>query len=177
MQSPHRSPRLFSVAATAVALALVAGGAFALARGGSNGSSCGHGRSLPKRGDKYDLPRLGPLSFQAGFRGDFRLGVPYKVGITRYDMAQKTIELRGWRCADGRPLHFLYGNLQLPKPPLTARQLRRLGHRVERLPWYDAPEGQPALIYTGYMLFWAHGDWKLQARDRNGVIGELVLRL
>jgi hypothetical protein len=45
------------------------------------------------------------------------------------------------------------------------------------LPWYQAPEGQSALGYSGYMLFWAHGDWKLEALEDDRVVGRLVLRL
>jgi hypothetical protein len=169
---------LFGVGA--VAVAATATGAFALARSGSDRLECGHGHALPEQGERYDLPRLGPLTLQAGYRGDFQLGYPYKVGITRYDMSQRTIELRGWRCADDRPLHFYYRDLRyfpLPQPPFTRRQLRHLGDRVGRLRWYEAPEGQPALIYAGYMLFWDHGDWKLEARSRGKVLGQLVLRL
>jgi hypothetical protein len=168
---------LLAVGAAAIA---AAAGAFALARAGSDGSGCEDPHALPEQGERYDLPRLGPLSLQAGYRGDLLLGYPYKVGITRYDMSQKTIELRGWRCADGRRLHFHYRDLRyfpLPRPPLAARRLQRLGDPVARLPWYRPPEPQPALIYVGYMLFWAHGDWKLQARDGDRVLGELVLRL
>ena len=57
-------------------------GALTLARGAGT-TSCGHGRALPERGHAYDLPRLGPLTLQAGFRGDFVRGYPYKVAITR----------------------------------------------------------------------------------------------
>ena|GEM_PF-3936775 len=138
------------VTGLAVAIATIA-----FARGGSQVTGCGHGRTLPERGHDYDLPRLGPLSLQAGFRGDFVHGYPYKVGITRHDMSQRTIVVRGWRCADGRPLHFFYRDLRyfpLPKPPLTTRQLQRLGDSAARLPWYQAPPGQSALGYSGYML-------------------------
>jgi len=154
-------------------------GALSLARGAGT-TSCGHGRALPERGHDYDLPRLGPLSLQAGFRGDFVRGYPYKVGITRHDMSQRTIVVRGSRCADGRPLHFFYRDLRyfpLPKPPLTTRQLQRLGDSAARLPWYQARPGQSALGYSGYMLFWAHGDWKLQVLEGDRVVDQLVIRI
>jgi hypothetical protein len=150
------------------------------ARGGSHATGCGHGHALPQRGHRYDLPRLGRLALQAGYRGDFVLGYPYKVAITRHDRSQRTIVVRGSRCADGRPLHFFYRDLRyfsLPRPPLTTRQLQRLGDAAARLPWYQAPEGQSALGYSGYMLFWAHGDWKLQALEGDRVVGQLVLRI
>jgi hypothetical protein len=158
----------------------VAVAAIAFARGGSHATSCGHGRALPERGHAYDLPGLGPLTLQAGFRGDFVRGYPYKVGITRHDMSQWTIVVRGWRCADGRPLHLFYRDLRywsLPRPPLTTAQLQRIGETAARLHWYQAPEGQSALGYSGYMLFWAHGDWKLQALEADRVVGQLVLRI
>lgn len=161
----------------ATALAVVVAGSFTLALGGSNRSSCGPAHPLPEQGKSYDLPRLGPLALQAGFRSDFVLGYPYKVGITRYDTSHATIELRGWRCDDHRPLHFLYHGLRLPKPPLTAAELQRLESPVGRLRWYQAPEGQSLLIYAGYMLFWAHGDWKIEASAGGEVLGELVLRM
>ena len=133
-----------------------------------------------KRGHPYDLPKLGPLSLQAGFRGDFVRGYPYKVGITRHDTSQRTIAVRGSRCADGRPLHFFYRDLRyfpLPKPPLTTGELQRLGDSAAWLHWYQAPPGQSALGYSGYMLFWAHGDWKLQMLEDDRVVDELVLRI
>jgi hypothetical protein len=153
-------------------------GALTLARGAA--TSCGHGRALPEPGHAYDLPGLGPLTLQAGFRGDFVRGYPYKVAITRHDTSQQTIVVRGSFCADGRPLHFFYRDLRyfaLPRPPLTTGQLQRLGDRAARLRWYQAPEGQSALGYSGYMLFWAHGDWKLQALEGDRVVGQLVLRI
>ena len=154
-------------------------GALTFARGAGT-TSCGHGRALPERGHAYDLPRLGPLTLQAVFRGDFVRGYPYKVGITRHDTSQQTIVVRGSRCADGRPLRFFYRDLRyfsLPRPPLSTRQLQRLGDPSARLRWYQAPEGQSALGYSGYMLFWAHGDWKLQALKDDRVVGQLVLRI
>jgi hypothetical protein len=165
------------VAVTCAAGLLAAAAGFALARGDSHRTSCGNGHALPERGHRYDLPRLGPLALQAGYRGDLLPGYPYKVGITRYAASHETIELRGWRCDDHRPLHFLYRSLRLPKPPLTAAELQRLGSPVGRLRWYRAPEGQSLLIYAGYMLFWAHGDWKIEASAGRKVVGELVLRL
>jgi hypothetical protein len=165
--------------AAAVVAAGVTVGALSLARGAGT-TSCGHGRALPERGHAYDLPHLGPLALQAGFRGDFVRGYPYKVGITRHDTSQRTIVVRGSRCADGRALHFFYRDLRyfsLPRPPLTTGQLQRLGDPAARLPWYQAPPGQSALGYSGYMLFWAHGDWKLQALEGDRVVGELVLRI
>ena len=154
-------------------------GALTLARGAGT-TSCGHGRALPERGHAYDLPHLGPLSLQAGFRGDFVPGYPYKVGITRNDTSQRTIVVRGSRCADGRPLHLFYRDLRyssLPRLPLTTAQLQRIGDTAARLRWYQAPEGQSALGYSGYMLFWARGDWKLEALEGDRVVGRLVLRI
>jgi hypothetical protein len=164
----------------AVLALAVAVGVIAFARSGSQAPSCGRGRALPERGHPYDLPQLGPLSLQAGFRGDFVLGYPYKVGITRHDTSPRTIVVRGSRCAGGRPLHFFYRDLRyfsLPRPPLTTRQLQRLGDSAAWLHWYQAPPGQSTLGYSGYMLFWAHGDWKLQVLEDDRVVGELVLRI
>jgi hypothetical protein len=168
-------------AVVAVVMGLgVAVAAIALARGGSRGTGCGHGHTLPQHGHRYDVPQLGPLTLQAGFRGDFVLGYPYKVGITRRDMSQRVIVVRGSRCADGRPLHFFYRDQRyysLPRPPLTTGQLQRLGDSAAWLRWYQAPPGQSALGYAGYMLFWAHGDWKLQVLEGDRVVGQLVLRI
>jgi hypothetical protein len=158
----------------------VAVAAIAFARGGSQATGCEHSHGLPERGHAYDLPHLGPLSLEAGVRGDFVRGYPYTVGITRHDTSQRTIVVRGSRCVDGQPLHFFYRDLRyfsLPQPPLTTGQLQRLGDPAARLPWYPAPPGQSALGYSGYMLFWAHGDWKLQVLEDNRVVGQLVLRI
>jgi hypothetical protein len=158
----------------------VAVAAIAFARGGSRTTGCGHGHTLLERGHRYDLPRLGTLTLEAGFRGDFVRGYPYKVGITRHDTSQQTIVVRGSRCADSRPLRFFYRDeryFSLPRPPLATGQLQRLGVPAARLRWYQAPEGQSAHGYSGYMLFWAHGDWKLQALEGDRVVGQLVLRI
>ena len=174
--SPRRA--VSAAVVSAAVLAIVAGaGAFAFARGGSDRSACGSGRPLPERGERYESPRLGPLTLQAGRRGDFRFGIPYKVGITRRDDSQATLELRGWRCADGRSLHFYYREARLPPKRYGPGELQRIGDRVLRLRWYRAPAGQRALVYTGYMLFWAKGDWRLEVRGKEGVLGRYVLRL
>jgi hypothetical protein len=181
MESSMLAPRIVSrafVSAAVLAVLYVAGaGTFALARGGSDRSSCGNGRLLSKREEEGGTPRLGPLTLQAGHRGDFRLGIPYKVGITRRDDSQATLELRGWRCADGQPLRFSYRETPLPRKRYRSAELRRIGDRVLRLRWYRAPAGQRALVYTGYMLFWANGDWRLEVRSQTRALGEYVLRL
>lgn len=136
--------------------------------------------SLPPPGHPAAI-ELGSLRLFAGVRGTFRPGSPYKVGIKRivppgfHDL--RTITVRGWRCVDGVALRFDYSGRPLPHRKLTEAELRALGDLVARLEPYTPPGNQRDLIYTGYMLFWARGNWRLEAHDGSRLVGSVVLRL
>ena len=120
--------------------------------------------------------RLGPLRLQAGRKGTFEKGRPYKVGVTR-DVGNETIRVRGWDCDGGKPLRFSYRQPIAGGTRFTASQLQRKGDLVAEFAPHDPAIGQDKMIYTGYMLFWKTGNWKLEARVDDEVVDELVLNL
>ena len=108
---------------------------------------------------------LQPLRLLPGYWTPFSR-TPHKVAIVRARYGQAAgavIELRGWRCKTHEPLRFAYGGHPTP------------GVRHLRLRPY--PTDADKLGYTGYMLFSAAGDWRLEASANGNLLGRLVLHL
>jgi hypothetical protein len=169
-----------AVAPAVGVVAVAAGVALALALQ-DGGLDCDGARTLPLRGDGS---RLGPLALGAGEPGSFSVGYPHKVGVKAWPDGRKplasAVVVSGARCADGARLRFSYGGPPLPaEPPYSVDGLRTaLGTPQAVFEPFD-PEsvGGGAVGYSGYMLFWAPGKWRLEARQEGRLVGTLVLDL
>jgi hypothetical protein len=79
-------------------------------------------------------------------------------------IAQKAVSsaaLRGWRCSDGAPLRFWFGNRELPQHPTA-----RTGSTRLELRFADALRNH--FDWVGYFMFWSPGKWVVEARAPHG---------
>jgi hypothetical protein len=103
-------------------------------------------------------------------------GEPTLVVIRGRAPRRTELTLRGYRCLSGEPLHFWYRNAPLtfsPGFPTTEEELKRRGDVAVRFPATKKLRG----TYTGYMLFWDTGDWRLVLSSGRRTIGSVVVRV
>ena len=149
---------------------------------GSTAAACGSPSRVGSFGKAGRGAALGPLvvAFNDGTRRAEKLfvaGFPTRV-VIRGRMARRSdLTLRGYDCDSGRPLRFWYRNEPLTFPlgfPTTEAELQHKGDLTLRFPATKQVGG----THSGYMLFWAPGDWRLvlSAAGR-GTVGSVVVRV
>lgn len=113
-------------------------------------------------------------------------GYPTKIVTFVLKRVRKSLTLRGWRCTDGKPLRFWYGDPKRPNPwppwedtafPLTQQQLETLGSLTANLPPTPGPTKATRYGYGGYILFSSEGDWKIQLRQGSRLVGAFLMRV
>jgi len=144
------------------------------ATGGANAPSCTRPDGIgstnrPVQVGKAGAPTIGPLSFHPY---PYAPGFPTKMILdAEHDLAQP-VEMRGYRCSDGKPLRFqfTYGGDTLPNPPYSVHQMQdAFGHTDAALHPMTAGGDM-----GGYALFSSAGRWAITLQ-RGGTT--LVVRL
>jgi hypothetical protein len=106
----------------------------------------------------------------------FSPGAPTSVVIRGRAPRRSDLTLRGYRCLSGEALHFWYRDAPLtfsPGFPTTEAELMRRGDAFVRFPATRKLRG----TYTGFMLFWAPGDWRLVLSSRERTVASVVVRV
>ena len=125
---------------------------------------------------------LGPLVFRFndGSVGvaekRFSSGFPTRVVIRGRAVVPSELRLRGHRCGTDQRLHFWYRNEPLEFQngfPATDRELQLKGDLSLRFPATKKIGG----TYSGYMLFWAPGKWRLVLSAGRTTVGTVVVRV
>ena len=125
---------------------------------------------------------LGPLVFRFNDGRDgvaeksFSSGMPTRVVIRVRAVVPSDLTLRGYRCTTSQRLRFWYRNGPLEFPngfPATDEELRLKGDLALRFPATKRIGG----TYSGYMLFWAPGKWRLVLGSGRMTVGSVVVRV
>ena len=125
---------------------------------------------------------LGPLviRFNDGRDGvaekSFSSGMPTRVVIRVRAVVPSDLTLRGYRCTTSQRLRFWYRNGPLEFAngfPATDDELQHKGDLSLRFPATRRIGG----TYSGYMLFWAPGNWRLVLSAGRTTVGSVVVRV
>jgi hypothetical protein len=125
---------------------------------------------------------LGPLvlRFNDGREGvaekSFSSGFPTRVVIRGRAVVPSDLTLRGYRCGTSQRLRFWYRNGPLEFVngfPATDEELQLKGDLSLRFPATRKIGG----TYSGYMLFWAPGKWRLVLSAGRTTMGSVVVRV
>jgi hypothetical protein len=125
---------------------------------------------------------LGPLviRFNDGRQGvaekSFSSGFPTRVVIRVRAVVPSDLTLRGYRCGTSKRLRFWYRNGPLEFPtgfPARDEELQLKGDLTVRFPATRKIGG----TYSGYMLFWAPGKWRLVLSAGGTTVGSVVVRV
>ena len=106
----------------------------------------------------------------------FSSGFPTRVVIRGRAVVPSDLTLRGYRCGTSQRLRFWYRNGPLEFPngfPATDEELRLKGDLALRFPATKRIGG----TYSGYMLFWAPGKWRLVLSAGRTTVGTVVVRV
>jgi hypothetical protein len=159
--------------------------AAALGTGSANGSTaaaCGTPSRVGSFGKAGRGAALGPLvvAFNDGIRRAekrYAAGFPTRVVIRDRTARRSPLTLRGYNCDSGRPLRFWYRREPLTFPlgfPTTNEELQRKGDLSLRFPATKEVGG----THSGYMLFWATGDWRLTLSGaERATVASVVVRV
>ncbi len=135
-------------------------------------SRCGPPSPIDPR---FHVAVAGPLVFYGGLDtthaivGDFAPGIPAKVGISALHPITTPLTLEGWDCASGKRLRFWYHpGSPFDSVPVTAAQLAAAGDLTAVLPPDDRG------FYPGYILFTHPGNWKVEVRQGDQMLGSVV---
>jgi hypothetical protein len=165
-----------AIAAAVAVTGAVAAGSAAKALVGDRFGVCRGAEALTEPPRVY---RLGPLRVGLGPKGSFEEGRPHKVGVVPWPDGRTplraTLTVTGFDCADRKPLRFAFRSNEIPfGRRLSVRELQTIADRaaVFRPIEYCPTKG---CGYTGFMLFWARGKYRLEARERNELIDTLVV--
>ena len=169
----------FSLALAALLPAAAAGTRSA---NGSTAAACGSPSRVGSFGKAGRGAELGPLvlAFNDGAgraKKVYATGFPTRV-VIRGRMARRSdLTLRGYNCDSGLPLRFWYRKEPLTFAlgfPTTNEELQQKGDRTVRFPATTKVGG----TYSGYMLFWAPGDWRLVLSGAGrATVGSVVVRV
>jgi hypothetical protein len=125
---------------------------------------------------------LGPLviRYNDGRQGvaekSFSSGFPTRVVIRGRAVVPNDLTLRGYRCGTSQRLRFWYRNGPLEFVngfPATDEELQLKGDLTLRFPATRKIGG----TYSGYMLFWAPGKWRLVLSAGRTTVGSVVVRV
>ena len=148
---------------------------------GGTAAACGAPSPVGSFGKAGRGAALGPLvlPFNDGVGTAERLyvpGFPTRV-VIRGRMARRSdLTLRGYQCDSGLPLRFWYRSEPLTFPrgfPTTEDELQQKGDLSVRFPVTKKLRG----TYSGYMLFWAAGDWRLVLSAGRTTVASVVVRV
>lgn len=149
---------------------------------GTTAAACGSPSRVASFGKAGRGAALGPLVL-AFNDGTGRAAKTYVTGfptgvVIRGRMARRSdLTLRGYNCDSGLPLRFWYRNEPLTFPlgfPTTEEKLQQKGDQSVRFPATKKLGG----TYSGYMLFWTAGDWRLVLSGAGGTtVGSVVVRV
>lgn len=148
---------------------------------GTTAAACGSPSPVAGYGKAGRGAALGPLvlPFNDGTgRAEkvYVTGFPTRV-VIRGRMARRSdLTLRGYHCDSGLPLRFWYQSDPLTFPsgfPTTEDELQQKGDLSVRFPVTKKVRG----TYSGYMLFWAAGDWRLVLSAGRATVGSVVVRV
>lgn len=172
------------VLAVCLGIAALVPAAAAAARSDSSPSTavCGSPSRVASYGAAGRGAALGPfvVRFNDGRDGvaekTFTPGFPARVVIRGRAVLRSDLTLRGYQCGTDQRLRFWYRNEPLTFPsgfPTSDDELRHKG---------DLSLGFPATkkiggTYSGYMLFWAPGKWRLVLSAGRTTVASVVVRV
>ncbi len=92
------------------------------------------------------------------------------------------LTLRGFSCSDGRPLRFWYrdGSPSVVGPastPIPNGVLEMIGDETVVFEAFTLRSPENPLGHPGYMLFTSAGDWRLEVRGGDTLLGSVVIRV
>ena len=125
---------------------------------------------------------LGPLVLRLNDGNDgvaektFSHGFPTRVVIRGRTAVPSDLTLRGYRCGTDQRLRFWYRSEPLEFLngfPATDKELQLKGDLSLRFPATRKIGG----TYSGYMLFWAPGKWRLVLSAGRVTVGTVVVRV
>ncbi len=172
------------VLAVCIALAalLPAAGAAAWSESGPSTAVCGSPSRVASYGAVGRGAALGPLVLRVndGREGvaekTFTPGFPTRVVIRGRAVLRSDLTLRGYQCGTNQQLRFWYRHEPLTFPsgfPTTDDELRHKGDLSLRFPATKKIGG----TYSGYMLFWAPGKWRLVLSAGRTTVASVVVRV
>lgn len=150
-------------------------------RAGSTRAVCGSPSPVASYGTAGRGAALGPLvlPFDEGGRTArkvYATGFPTQVVIRGRMPRKSSLTLRGYACDSGLPLRFWYRSDTLTFPlgfPATEDELQQKGDLSVLFPVTKKVRG----TYSGYMLFWTAGDWRLVLSAGRTPVGSVVVRV
>jgi hypothetical protein len=148
---------------------------------GATAAGCGSPSRVGSFGKAGRGAELGPLvlPFNDGAgraKKVYVTGFPTRVVIRGRTARRSDLTLRGYSCDSGLPLRFWYRNQPLTFPfgfPATEEELQQKGDLSVKFP-ATKKLGEK---YSGYMLFWAPGDWRLVLTGAGRRLGSVVVRV
>ena len=172
--------RAFS-ACLAVAALLPAAALAGWSQAGTMAAACGSPSPVAGYGTAGRGAALGPLVLPFNDGADraqkvYVTGFPTRVVIRGRVARKSELTLRGYQCGSGLPLRLWYRSDPLTFPlgfPTTAEELQQKGDLSVRFPVTTKVRG----TYSGYMLFWAAGDWRLVLSAGRTALASVVVRV
>lgn len=171
-----------ALAACLVVAALLPAAAAAWSETARSATACAAPARVANYGAIGRGAALGPLvvRFNEGNGGvaekSFSSGFPTRVVIRGRAALPNDFTLRGYRCGTGQRLRFWYRNEPLEFLngfPATDQELQRKGDLSLRFPATKKIGG----TYSGYMLFWAPGNWRLVLSSGTSAVASIVVRV
>jgi hypothetical protein len=162
--------------------ALLPAAAAARFESGPSTAVCGSPSRVASYGAVGRGAALGPLvvRFNDGREGvaekTVTHGFPTRVVIRGRAALRSDLTLRGYQCSTDQRLRFWYRNEPLTFPsgfPATDDELRHKGDLSVRFPATKKIGG----TYSGYMLFWAPGKWRLVLSAGRTTVASVVVRV
>jgi hypothetical protein len=145
-------------------------------------AACGSPSRVASYGAVGRGAALGPLVLRLNDGRDgvaakfFRPGFPTRVVIRGRAVMPSDLTLRGYQCGTSQRLRFWYRNEPLTFPngfPATDDELQQKGDLGLRFPATKKIGG----TYSGYMLFWAPGKWRLVLSAGSSTVASVVVRV
>ena len=174
--------RVLAVCLGLAALLPAAAAAAAEFGSGPSTAACGSPSRVANYGTVGRGAALGPLVLRVNDGRDgvaekiFTPGFPTRVVIRGRAVRRSDLMLRGYQCGTDQRLRFWYRNEPLTFPsgfPTTDDELRNKGDLSLRFP----PTKKIGGTYSGYMLFWAPGKWRLVLSAGRTTVASVVVRV
>ncbi len=145
-------------------------------------AACGSASPVASYGTVGRGAALGPLVLRFNDGQDrlakkiFTPGFPTRVMIRGRAALRSDFTLRGYQCGTSQRLRFWYRTEPLEFPngfPATDDELQHKGDLSLRLPATKKIGG----TYSGYMLFWTPGKWRLVLSPGSSTVASVVVRV
>ena len=149
---------------------------------GRSKAACGSPSPVANFGAVGRGAALGPLVLRFNDAQDglarrlYAPGFPTRVVIRGRTPLKSDLTLRGYQCASGQRLRFWYRAEPLEFAngfPATDEELQQKGDLSLRFPATKKIGG----TYSGYMLFWAPGKWRLVVSAGGTTVASVVVRV